>query len=348
MNKKVPLAFIFLASLFSSANLFAQNPDNPGDYISAISSSQNEMNATYMAYMSAAAHSGRARKVEKMRQQTLESIQNCKYKLSELPIYKGDNSLRKSSMDYVDLCYKIFNEDYAHIVNMEDIAEQSVDEMQAYLLLEEKTNEKLSMAADKMDSAVKTFAAKYNVTLVDSKSELSDKMKSADQLNHYHHQLYLVFFKCYWEDGQLIDAIQQKNINTIEQARNALLAYVQDGYNALDTLQSFEGDPSLANTCKTILTAYKSIAADDVPKQEDFLLKEESFEKIKKNFDLKSAKDRTQTDVDAYNKAVNEMNSGINTYNQVNEKSNNSRNNAINNWNTIEKSFLDAHMPYYK
>src|SRR5579885_3016810 len=99
MNKKVPLALIVLITLFFPGNLLAQNLDNPGDYISAISGAQNEMNATYMAYMSAAAHSGRARKVEKMRQQTLESIQNCKYKLSDLPIYKGDNSLRKSSMD---------------------------------------------------------------------------------------------------------------------------------------------------------------------------------------------------------------------------------------------------------
>src|SRR5437870_3052554 len=83
--------------------LQAQNLDNPGDYITAISKAESDMNKTYMAYLSAAAHSGRARKIEKMRNQTLESITNCRYKLTDLPFYKGDNSLRKSSIDYVAL-----------------------------------------------------------------------------------------------------------------------------------------------------------------------------------------------------------------------------------------------------
>lgn len=46
-------------------------------------------------------------------------------------------------MEYVNFCYTIFNEDYAKIVDMEEIAEQSFDEMQALLILREKVDEKL-------------------------------------------------------------------------------------------------------------------------------------------------------------------------------------------------------------
>ena len=63
-------------------------------------------------------------------------------------------------MDYIKFCYNVFNDDYAKIVNLEDIAEQSYDEMQAYLLLQEKTNEKINEANDKMSDASKCICRK--------------------------------------------------------------------------------------------------------------------------------------------------------------------------------------------
>ncbi|QEC68176.1 hypothetical protein FRZ67_13020 [Panacibacter ginsenosidivorans] len=337
---------LFLVS-FLTFSSYAQNLDSPVDYLSAIENAQQEMNQNYMSYISAVAHSGNAKKVEKMREKTLESVLNCKYKISDLPLYKGDNSLRQSSMSYVDLCYKVFNDDYAHIVNMEEIAEQSFDEMEAYILMQEKTNQKLKEANVTIDSAIKTFANKYNVKLIDAKDELSEKMEKSGKVNHYTHQLYLLFFKCNWQDEQLVNAVESKNLNNIEQARNALLAYANEGLAALDSLQAFEGDRNLSTACKFALNDYKSIAEKDAPKLTDFLLKEANFDKIKKAFEAKKEKDRTRQDVDAYNKGVNDLNAAVNIYNQTNEKSNNSRKEATERWNEAQKTFLDAHMPYY-
>lgn len=220
--KNLVVPFLLLLS-FSISQVNAQNTDDPGGYISAINNAQVDMDKTYMAYVSAAAHSSRKRKIEKMRQQAVESISNCKVKIMELPLYKGDNTLRKGSIAYVDLLYKVFNDDYAHIVNMEDLAEQSFDEMQLYLLLQEKTSDTLKVASERMNQAVNDFAAKYNVKLVDSKSELGEKMDEAGKITKYRNKVYLLFFKCNWQDGQLNEAIGKKNLATIEQARNALL-----------------------------------------------------------------------------------------------------------------------------
>ncbi len=341
--------FVFFLS-GSDTVLSAQTFDNPGDYISAINNARSEMDQSYLAYMSAVAHSGRARKVEKMRQQTLESITNCKYKISDIPYYKGDNSLRQSSISYVDLCYKVFNDDYGHIVNMEEVAEQSVDEMEAYLLLREKTNEKIDEASAKMQKSVEDFAAKYNVTLVHNESELEKNMGIASDLTNYHDQVFIVFFKCNWEDGQITDAINKSNLNNIEQARNALLMYANEGLKTLesDSLSNFKGDHSLAKACQKALSFYKQTAENDIPKLTDFFLKQENFNKIKKSFDAKPESSRTKADVDTYNKAVNDANAAVNIYNQTNDRINAARTEEIQNWNDTEKSFLDAHMPYYK
>jgi hypothetical protein len=298
--------------------------------------------------MSAAAHGRRARKIEKMRSQTLQSITNSRYQTIAIPLYKGDNTLRQSSINYIQLCYNVFNEDYARIVNMEEIAEQSFDQMQAYLLMQEKTSEKIQEASDKMDQAEKDFAVKYNINLIESKSELGSKMEVASKLNHYTDQIFLLFFKCNWEDGEMTKAMNNKKVTAAEQARNALIKYTEDGLQALtlDTLKAFMGDPSLAAACRQALQFYKKTAEKDIPKLTDFFLKEENFEKIKKTMDSKS--DKSKEDVDTYNKAVKEINEVGNAFNQTNNTINNNRSQVLQNWENAEKSFADTHMPYYK
>jgi len=338
-----------LFCLTAYSPLCAQDMNNPGQYMGSISSAMMDMNKSYMAYLSLAAHSHRARKIEKMRQQTLESITSCRYKINGLPYYKGDNSLRESSINYVKLCYSVFDEDYAHIVNMEEIAEQSYDEMEAYLLLQEKTNERLKGAADSMDVAEKTFAAKYNVNLVDApKDELSGKMETAGKLNHYYNEVFLLFFKCNWQDGEITKAINKKDLKNLEQSRNALDNFALQGLKALDTLKTFEGDGSLSSACARALTFYKRMAEVDLPKVEDFYLKQDNFNKLKAVLDAKPQSSRTKQDVDTYNSAVGDLNNSVRNFNQENDAMNNDRKSVIDGWNEGEKNFMDAHMPHYK
>ncbi len=345
--KKFKLLFL-LMMVAASYKATAQDYSNPVTYMKAIGDAQDEMNQKYMAYTSAAGHGRRARKVEKLRMQTLESITNTRYKIIGLPLYKGDNTLRKSSIDYIQFCYNVFNDDYKKIVNMEEIAEQSVDQMQAYILLQEKTELKLKEASETIKKAEKDFAAKNNINLIEEKSELGEKMDVAGKLNKYVNRVFIVFFKCNWEDNELTKALNNKKITTAEQARAAIISYANEGLQALtaDSLRSFQGDPALAQQCKQALLFYKKTAETDIPKMLDFYLKQENFEKIKKAMDAKS--NRTKEDVDAYNKAVNEINAGTNAYNQTNQTVNNNRNQITEAWEKTEKSFTDLHMPYYK
>ena len=339
---------LLMVSIFSAADASAQNvSENPVDYLSAVGNIQTEMNAKYMAYISAVAHGRRARKIEKMRMQTLDAITNSRYKTIELPYFKKDNSLRQSSIEYIQLCYSVFNEDYAKIVNMEEIAEQSFDQMQAYILLQEKTSEKLKQASDKMQQASKDFAAKNNITLVNKQTELGDKMEIAGELNHYMNKIFLVFFKCNWQDNELIKAINSKKVTDIEQARSAIIKYAVEGLQALDTIKNFKGDGTLAMACRQALQYYKKTAENDIPKVTDFFLLEENFAKQQKTIDAKGS-GRTKEDVDAFNKLVKDFNNGVNAYNKLNNNLNANRNRILENWQSAEKGFADAHMPHYK
>src|SRR5277367_4036908 len=105
MNRIFTLTLFLASALLAGHSATAQNLDHPGEYMTALVKARGDMDSKYMQYMSAAAHGRRARKVEKLRQEVLDNITTSHYKTTDLPIYKGDNSLRLSSIDYIQLCY---------------------------------------------------------------------------------------------------------------------------------------------------------------------------------------------------------------------------------------------------
>jgi len=346
MKKILPL--LFATQVMFALRVHAQNYDNPGVYMQAIAKAQADMNKKYMAYTSAAWHSNRAGKVDKLRQQLIDAITACRYKIIDLPIYKGDNSLRKSNIDYLWLLNKVFYEDYSHLVNMESLIDQSVDQMELYLNLQDKITDTLKAANDRIGQAEKEFAIKYNVTLVDNKTEAAQKMEVAGKVRKYHHKVYILFFKCAWEESQVFDAIGKKNITKVEQARSALIKYATDGVTGLDSLATYDGDPALATACKTALDFFKKEAETDLPKISDYLLKEEEFNKIKTAYDSKPANSRTQQDKDNYNKAVTDLGAALAVANQAAKTIFADRNKMVINWNNVDDKFSSNHMPYYR
>jgi len=349
MMKSLTLSFLLsvFACIVVKPALAQDITTDPGAYMNAISNAETNMNKAYMAYISASAHSTRKKKVEKMREQAVNSIITCQNTINYLPPYQKDNSLRQSSLVFVQLCYKVFNQDYANIVNMEEIAERSYDQMQAFLLLQEATNDSLKVGNERMTQAVNSFAAKYNVKIISQKSELGEKMAATSRLSKYRDKVFLMFFKCNWEDGQLTEAVNQKNVTKIEQVRSALAKYAAEGLGVLDTLHGYENDLALANACKQALVFYKTEAETQIPKVSDYYLKAEDFNKLKATMDAKPQNQRTQQDVDAYNKAVADMNAGVNIFNQINNELNNGRAGINNGWTNTERQFSDAHTPYY-
>lgn len=347
MKKILPsLFFLLIIACLASPAKAQDAAADASVYMNAISDASTSMNKAYMAYVSAAAHSSRKRKVEKMRDQAVESILACQNTITYMTPFKGDDSYRKASMRYVLLCYKIFNDDYAHIVNMEDISQRSYDDMQAFLLLQQATNDTLQVAVNRINKAQKDFATKYGVNIIDQKSELSDKMEASNRLGEYRNKVFLLFFKCNWEDNQLADAFAQKNVTKIEQIRSALDKYTIEGLAVLDTMKGFDNDGSLIYACKQALSFYKEEAETELPKLTNFFLQQENFEKLKATMDAKGNQ-RTQQDVDTYNKAVGDINDAGNMFNQVNTDLNNGRNTINKNWNEAEAKFTDTHTPYY-
>jgi hypothetical protein len=324
----------------------AQDYTVPVEYLNAISQQREGISKKFMAYVSASAHGKRAKKVDALRTKLLDEVQEAKMNIAGLPSFKGDKTYRDSTVDFLKLYYNVLNEDYSKIINMEEIAEQSYDAMEAYMMAQELVNKKLEEGNERMQRATESFAAKNNITLTKDQSELGEKMKQVHEVNKHHDAVYLIFFKPYKQEAYLIEAVSKNNITGIEQNKNSLLKYAQDGLEKLKGIKAFEGDYNLVGACKTVLNFYVKEVNDKMNTVSEFYLTKERFDAIKKEFEKKSSPSKAE--VDAYNKAVKDINAASDAFNSTNQSLNKERNDVLNDWNKAVNAFFDEHTPRYK
>lgn len=349
MMRNKNYCFALLLFIFSSFTGRAQDIMNdPGAYLSYVVAKERDVTKTYLAYLSAVSHGKGARKVEKLRLKTVDAIWTARTEVAGTPPYRGDRSLKDASVAHIKLVHSVFNEDYSKIVNMEEIAEQSYDAMEAYLLAQKKAHEKLDESGKRRDEQGKAFAAKYNITIIEGKDELGAKAAQAEKVMDYYHKVYLIFFKSFKQDMYLTEAINATNLNALEQNRSTLVRFASEGLQQLEGMEGFQTDKSLVTACSDMLRFYKDMAEKDVQPVSDFMLAQEQFAKQKKKLEATPAVQRSQSDIDQYNGGVEKINKALSGFNKTNKDLNSRRNTLINAWNNAVNRFLDAYVPYAK
>ena len=185
MIKNVKNLLLCLLLLAGAPLLAQQNFDSPVAYLNAMGNEHQAINKDMWRYINAMAHGKSGRKVENRRKEVLATIKKAQTNISRLPAYKGDRSLRDSVSAYLKLSYQVMNEDYAKIVDLEEIAEQSYDAMEAYMMAKEQANLKLDLANERVNAQQQTFANQHGVRLVEGQSKLGAKLERAGHVFEY-------------------------------------------------------------------------------------------------------------------------------------------------------------------
>lgn len=338
---------LFLMLIFIASPLKAQTFKDAGEYMAFIGKQNQEIIKDYLSYTSAVAHSKNGRKIDNRRKALLQTVKDGTKKIAAMPSYKGDKSYKDSATAFLRMTYHILNDDYGKIINLEEVAEQSYDAMEAYFLAQDLANEKSDKSFEALRLVQKTFALTHGIELRESNDDLNKKMELSSQVNAYHRVLYLIFFKSYKQEVYLLDALQKKDINAIEQNNNTLQKYAEEALSKLDTLKAFRNDRSLVAACRQLQEFYRN-ECKETAALTDFLLKEENFQKLKKSFEAKKASDRSKADIDQYNQAIDDMNKSVTNFNNLNNRLYASRSKHLENWNKLSQSFLDKHTPHHR
>lgn len=337
---------LLTASLIIGGIGFAQDMTNGGTYMDYFSAENEQLQADMWDYTRTISHGKSARKVEKRRGELINTSNSALRKAENSKAFNDDTEYRDAIIEYYKVINLVLKEDYAKLVDMEEVAEQSYDLMEAYMTARELASDKQAEAAEKLTEAQKKFAEENNITLITSEDDSMDKkMKIAGQVYDHYNEVYLIFFKSNKQEMYLLDALGTNDLSAIEQNREALLGTVEEGLEKLKDVKPYAGDRAMMEATEALFKFYEDEASKGMEAAIDFIMKSENFTKIKTAFDEKKEKNRTQEDVDQYNKAVNEMNEAVNVFNETNESNNKRRAKLVNAWNNTAEKYTNTHVP---
>lgn len=347
MKMRKCLRVIVVLVLITPTCGVAQDFATAGSYLTYIGVEYEKIAKEQWDYMKAMGRGRGDKVVEKRRNDLLQAIAESKRVISRMPPFNKSTSLRDTIVSFLRVSQIVINEDYAKIVDMEEVAEQSYDLMEAYLLAKEKAQEKFTEAAERVSDEQDRFVAENNIIFANEgeESKLSKRMRVANDVFEYHNKVYLLFFKPYKQEAYLFEALEKGDVNSIEQNRNALLNYSMDNLEVVKLHADFKQDATLSTACREALNFYMFEAEKQVPQLIEFYTVKDKFEKIKKSFDAIKPNERKKNDIDVYNSAVNEYNAASKKFNEVSAKTNDLRKKALDNWNKKSSAFFQNHMP---
>lgn len=316
------------------------------DYMGEISAHYEAFSNSMWSYISTAAHGKNARKVESRRKELINTAIAAQRAISAMAPFEGDAAYRDSSANYFKLSAIVLREDFEQIVNLEEVAEQSYDAMEAYMAAKDIAYTKLNEAGERMAVFEKVFAQNHNVNLLENTDKVSKNLAIAGEVYNYYNPLYLLFFKCYKQEAYLLDAVNNGDVNAIAQNQNALNDCATASFAKFTATLCYKGDCSVSRAGNGLMQFYQKEATKNAAVISDFFLQKENFEKMQKAFNAIPQAKRTQADVDRFNASVEAFNKASAAYNKVNSESNQERQNLLNAWNSAVEKFLDAKIPH--
>ncbi|MBX7059503.1 MAG: hypothetical protein K1X75_15680 [Leptospirales bacterium] len=344
--KWITVCSICVAAMLGCASPLRDiDPARANADMQALAGPSEHIVADMLAYIQAGAHGSNPAAVEAKRAALIGSVENAILRANQVNPYNGDQRYKNAVLDFYNTLYAVLRRDYANLVNLEEIREQSYDDMEAYLSARAKANEKLDEASARLRQQEALFAADYRITLIEAQSENSRKLQIASQVLDYHSKIFLLNFRSYKQEGHLMDALNRADVSSLEQNRETLLDYAEQGLTELSSFGPYNADTSLLAASRNNLEFYRDEAARDMPTILDYLLKKDQFDEARRSMDLMPPASRTQQSVDSFNRLVGEMNALGARYNQVNQRLNQRRGQLVNQWNQVNEGFLHRHVP---
>ncbi|GAB4166887.1 MAG: hypothetical protein Tsb0033_28940 [Winogradskyella sp.] len=333
-----------IALLLFMISLSAQTFDNALQYLEFVSEQQEGITKKMWKYTKSIAHSRSDRNIENKRKSLLKTLDKAIDRIKKAPGYDG-NEFKNQLLNRLQYSKNMLNDDYAKIIDMKAVAEQSYDAMEAYMLAQEMADKKMEEIQEQYEANYYAFANKHKINIIENESDLSKNMTISNEVFRHYKKMYLIYFKVYINEIYLIDALNNGDANAIQQNANALSESAKEGLEILKTVEHYKNDKSIANTTKKAFEFFIDEADNKMPQIVEFLILNEDLQKTQTALEKTPQRKRTKEQIDGYNNMVNDFNKKVKDYNKLNGELNNKRQTVINNLNNTNQNFLSKHIP---
>lgn len=339
------ITFLLCLTVLITANsAHGQSFKNASEYLDFVGKEQQAVTKSMWKYTKAVAHSKSDRSIEGKRKSLLKTMERSIAKIQKADGFDGDD-YKNRVIKQMTFNKDLLNHDYAKIIDMKAVAEQSYDAMEAYILAQEMADKKMEESQQEYEKNFYEFAGKHNINIVESETDLGKKMKISNEVFEHYNDMYLTYFKVYINEVYLWEAIEANDVSAIQQNANALNAAAKEGLDILTTKDMYKNDKSIINATKKAFEFFIQETENEIPEITEFLILNEDFEKLKTTLENTPERKRTKDQINNYNKKVKEINKAVNNYNKVNNALNTQRQKVINNINNSNANFLSKHIP---
>ena len=340
-NIKTLLAICFITV---SINSFSQSFSNASEYLDFVALEQEEITKKMWRYTKALAHSKNDRSINSKRKALIKTTEQAIRKIDKAAGYDGDDYKNKV-LKHMRLNESLLKNEYAKIVDMKEVSEQSYDLMEAYMLAQELADKKMKESQLEYETNFYAFAAKHNINIIESETDLGKKMEISSNVFKHYNKMYLIYYKVYMNEVYLMDALNKQDVGALQQSANALSQSANEGLEILKSVETYKGDNSIIESTKKTFDFFIDEADNQTPKLVDFLILNEDFKTIQASLEKTPERKRTKEQVNTYNKKVKELNKAVKDYNSLNQNLNKNRQAALNNLNITNEKFLARHIP---
>ncbi len=338
--KSIITISIFLVTL----NVSSQSFKSGVEYLNFVSEELEVITKNNWKYTKAIAHSKSDRNIRSRRNVLLRSVERALLKIKRANAFEGEE-YKKEINKFLQLNKDLLNQDYAKVIDMKEVAEQSYDLMEAYILAQEMADQKMTQAQQEYETHFYTYANKHNIQIVENESDLGKKMEISNKVFKHYNKMHLIFFKVRINEIYLLDAIENNDVSAIQQNSNALIETANEGLEILKSVDLYKNDKSLVEATKKGFELFINEATNSIPKLTDFLILNSDFEKIKTTLEKTPQRKRTKEQLDAYNTKVKDINKAVNAYNKINKELFDERQKVYNKLNNANNKFLSKHIP---
>ncbi|MEM6515204.1 MAG: hypothetical protein AAF688_03395 [Bacteroidota bacterium] len=333
-----------LILIFYLNNSQAQTFKNASEYLDFVAEEQNDITKDMWKYTKAVAHSKSDGKIDRRRKNLLKTVDEAIKKIQKAEGF-GESDYKSKVLRHIQFSKDLLNEDYAKIVDMKAVAEQSYDAMEAYILAQEMADKKMEESQQEYERDFYAFANENNIQIIESETDLGKKMTISNEVFKYKSDLYLIYFKVFINEVYLMDALERGDVSALQQNSNALNAAAKEGLEILKEQELYKNDGSIIKSTESVFEFFIEESENYVPQITEFLVLNEDFEAIKNTMEKMNPRKRTQKQIDEYNEKVKQLNKGVKNYNKINAELNNKRQQAINKLYDTYAKFLDKHVP---
>ncbi|MBN2614043.1 MAG: hypothetical protein JXB00_20975 [Bacteroidales bacterium] len=279
-----------------------------------------------------------------MQAHLIASVGNTLHRVSELSCYMEDCSMRDSLVSYLSFVYRVLKEDRFQKLNFYNLNHMSYNEVDSIISANGATDREMHQKAKNLEVTQLVFAKRFNVALSPERDPLSGKIEVVNSLNDYYNYLFLIFFKSYKLEYQLLEEIDSMDFKAAENTRMKLIESAIEGLSNLGTIGPFKNDSTLILVCRNILTFYLAEAHFQVPVITDYFKKRELFETRYEDYQLKSESFLNDPGLDEYNCEAEILN---NTHEEVlllQQELSKQRSSLIFKWNLVSADFMKKHI----